>query len=161
MWSVFVDNDGHKRRQTSRHIAAAEIQTNCNFEADVYHCSYLLGSIHRRCFMLHVRLPCILLVWPYSCTIMLRYLNCVVHKNILRSKSSSCKNTRSCYTAELTKCSEYHTIQKGSVQCTVDSVGISCLLLAVCFSGNCDQPNQNRSIAPSHHEGCSKHISFL
>ena len=65
MWSVFVDNDGHKRRQTSRHIAAAEIQTNCNFEADVYHCSYLLGSIHRRCFMLHVRLPCILLVWPY------------------------------------------------------------------------------------------------
>ena len=120
-----------------------------------------LGSIQCRCFMLHVRSPYNRLVWPYSCTIMLRYLNCVVHENFLRSKSSSCTNTRSCSTAEPTKCSEYHKIQKGSVQCTVGSVGISCLLFAVWFTGNCNQTKQNLFMVPSHHEECSRHINFL
>ena len=161
MWGVFVDNDGHKRGQTSRPVIGAEIQTNCNFEAHIYRCSYLLGSIQCRCFMLQVRSPYNNLVWPYSCTIMLRYLNCVVHENFLRSKSSSCTNTRSCSTAEPTKCSEYHKIQKGSVQCTVGSVGISCLLFAVWFTGNCNQTKQNLFMVPSHHEGCSRHINFL
>ena len=152
MWGVFVDNDGHKRGQTSRPVIGAEIQTYCNFEAHIYRCSYLLGSIQCRCFMLHVRSPYNRLVWSYSCTIMLRYLNCVVHENFLRSKSSSCTNTRSCSTAEPTKCSEYHKIQKGSVQCTVGSVGISCLLFAVWFTGNCNQAKQNLFMVPSHHE---------
>ena len=157
MWGVFVDNDGHKRGQTSRPVIGAEIQTNCNFEAHIYRCRYLLGSIQCGCFMLRVRLPYSQLVWPYSCTIMLRYLNCVVHENLLRSKSSSCTNTRSCSP----KCNEYHTIQKGSVQCIVGSVGISCLLFAVWFTGNCNQTKQNLFMVPSHHEGCSRHINFL
>ena len=42
-FSVFDDDDGHKRGQTSRPVVGAEIQTNCNFEAHVYHCNYLLG----------------------------------------------------------------------------------------------------------------------
>ena len=162
MWSVFVDNDGHKRGQTSRPVIGVEIQTYCNFEAHIYRCSYLLGSIQCRCFMLHVRLPHIHLVWYYSYTLMSRYLNCVLHKNFLCSWSSSYTNTRSCLTtAEPVICSEYHTIQKGSVQCSVGSVGISCLLFAVWFIANCDQTKQNLFITPSHHEGCSKHISFL
>ena len=139
-----------------------KLQTNCHFEAHIYHCSYLLGSIQCRCFMLHVRLPYIHLVWYYSYTIMSRYLNCVVHKNFLRSWSSSYTNTRSCSTTvEPVICSEYHTIQKGSVQCTVGSVGISCLLFAVWFTGNCNQTKQNLFIAPSHHGGCGRHINFI
>ena len=81
MWGVFVDNDGHKRGQTSRPVIGAEIQTYCYFEAHIYRRRYLLGSIQCRCFMLHVRLPYIHLVWPYSYTIMPRYLSCVVHKS--------------------------------------------------------------------------------
>ena len=44
MWRVF-DDDGHQRGQTSRPVIGAEIQTNCNFEAHLCHCSYLLGFI--------------------------------------------------------------------------------------------------------------------
>ena len=164
MWGVFVDNDGHKRGQTSRPVIGAEIQTYCYFEAHIYRRRYLLGSIQCRCFMLHFRSPYNHLVWPYSYTIMSRDLNCVLHKNFLRSESSSYTNTRSCSTtAEPTKCNEYHTIQKGSVQCTVGSVGISCLLFAVplWFSGNCDQTKQNIFIAPSNHRGCSIYSNLL
>ena len=34
---------GHKRGQTSRPVVGTEIQANCNFEAHVYYCNYLLG----------------------------------------------------------------------------------------------------------------------
>ena len=36
-WSVFVDVDSHKRWPTSRHFVGTEIQSDCNFEARVYH----------------------------------------------------------------------------------------------------------------------------
>ena len=118
---------------------------------------WVLSSVAALCYTFDYRIS----IW-YSYTIMSRYLNCVVHKNILCSKSSSYTNTRSCPTAaEPTKCSEYHAIQKSSVQCTVGSVGISCLLFAVWFTGNSDQTKKNFSIAPSHHEGCSIYSSLL
>ena len=41
-FSVFVDNGGHKRRQTSHPGVRAKIQTNCNFKAHVLH-----GSNHK------------------------------------------------------------------------------------------------------------------
>ena len=40
-FSVFDDDDGHKRGQTSRPVVGTEIQTNCNFEAHVYYGNYL------------------------------------------------------------------------------------------------------------------------
>ena len=43
MFSVFVDNGGHKREQTSRPVVGAKIQTNCNFESHLLHGSNLLG----------------------------------------------------------------------------------------------------------------------
>ena len=49
-FSVFDDDDVHKRGQTSRPVVGAEIQTNCNFEAHVYYCNYLLGFYSRRLF---------------------------------------------------------------------------------------------------------------
>ena len=46
IFSVFDDDDGHKRGQTSRPVVGAEIQTNCNFETHMSHCSYLLGYLN-------------------------------------------------------------------------------------------------------------------
>ena len=120
---------------------------------------WVLSSVAALCYKLDPRIT----AW-YGLTVVplpLRYLNCIVHENFLRSKSSSCTNTRSCSTAEPTKCSEYHKIQKGSVQCIVGSVGISCLLFAVWFTGNSDQTKKNLSIALSHHEGCNIYSSSL
>ena len=45
VFSVFDDDEGYKRGQTSRHVVGAEVQTNYNFEAHIYHCSYHLGFI--------------------------------------------------------------------------------------------------------------------
>ena len=45
MWSILVDDDGHKRGQTSRPAVGAEIQTNCYSEAYIFLCGYILGSI--------------------------------------------------------------------------------------------------------------------
>ena len=57
-FSVFDDDDGHKRGQTSRPVVGAEIQTNCNFEAHVYYCNYLLGFY-----------PCRLFKWIFFITV--------------------------------------------------------------------------------------------
>ena len=48
MWSVFVNDDGHKRGQASSPDVGAEIQTYCNFEAHISHCSHLLGFLKFR-----------------------------------------------------------------------------------------------------------------
>ena len=56
-FSVFVDNGGQKRGQTSRPFVRAKIQTNCNFKAYILHGSNLLGVDCRGWFMLHFRLP--------------------------------------------------------------------------------------------------------
>ena len=62
-FSVFDDDDGHKRGQTSRPVVGTEIQTNCNFEAHVYHCSYLLGFHPFRLFKCNFYL---LIIFLYS-----------------------------------------------------------------------------------------------
>ena len=56
-----------------------------------------------------------------------------------RSQSSSGSSTRSCSTtAYPTECTEHGAIQKGSVQCTVGAVSVSCLLCTILYRGNCD-----------------------
>ena len=47
VWSVSVDTDCNKREQTSRTVVGAEIQTSCNFEANLRHRYYLLGCVFR------------------------------------------------------------------------------------------------------------------
>ena len=42
MFSISVYNDGHKRRQTSRHVIEVEIQTNCNCKAHPFIASCLM-----------------------------------------------------------------------------------------------------------------------
>ena len=139
MLSFLVDADGHKCGPTSRHAVGTELQRDCNFKAHVYHYSYLLGFISSRGSILSSQLPYNLLVHPYSRTIMPSYLNFLVHKDFPRSQSSSGSSTRSCSTtAYPTECTEHGAIQKGSVQCTVGAVSVSCLLCTILYRGNCD-----------------------
>ena len=51
----------------------------------------------------------------------------IVHKYFLHSQVSPSTSTRST-TAEPNECTEHGAIQKGSAQCTVDAISISCLL---------------------------------
>ena len=67
---VFVDNGSHERGQTSRPVVGAEIQTNCNFEAHIYHCRYSLYCNLCRYSMQRVRFSYSALVWS-NCHLML------------------------------------------------------------------------------------------
>ena len=126
-FSVFDDDDGHKRGQTSRPVVGAEIQTNCNFEAHVYYCNYLLGFYPCRLFKWIFSSPYNLYVQLPSYIILPGNIIRIVHKDFLHSQISSSTITRST-TAEPNECTEHGAIQKGSAQCTVGAVGISCLL---------------------------------
>ena len=87
-FSVFVDNGGQKRGQTSRPFFRAKIQTNCNFKAYILHCSNLLGVDYRGWFMLHFRLPKRYVVWPYNYTILPNNISDLVYKDFLHPQSS-------------------------------------------------------------------------
>ena len=88
MWSVFVDDDSHKRRPTSRHVVGTEIQRDCNFEAHVYHFSYRLGCMFNLWFILSSQFPHNHLVQPYRYIILPGNLNRLVHKDFPRSQTS-------------------------------------------------------------------------
>ena len=65
MFSISVYNDGHKRRQTSRHVIEVEIQTNCNCKAHPCYFNYLLDCIWCQCLMRKLKLPHIILIQLY------------------------------------------------------------------------------------------------
>ena len=46
MSSVFINAGCNKRGQTSRSVVGAEIQTPCNFEANLRNSYYSLGFVH-------------------------------------------------------------------------------------------------------------------
>ena len=137
-FSVFDDDDGHKRGQTSRPVVGAEIQTNCNFEAHVYYCNYLLGFYSCRLFKCNFLSPYNLFVQLPSYIILPGNIIRIVHKDFLHSQISSSTSRRST-TAEPNKCTEHGAIQKGSIQCTVGTVSISCLLCTNVYSDNFDR----------------------
>ena len=92
MWSVFVNDDGHKRGQASRPVVGAEIQTNCNFETHVSHCSYLLGYLKFFWAVVYFKLPYNLMAWPCKHIKHITSsanLNHLVHKDFSYSQSSS------------------------------------------------------------------------
>ena len=144
MWSVFVNDDGHKRGQASRPVVGAEIQTNCNFETHVSHCSYLLGYLKFFWAVVYFKLPYNLMAWPCKHIKHITSsanLNHLEHKDFSYSQSSSGWSTTSCSTtAEPTKCIEHGEIQKSTIQCTVGADCISCLLFTICYNGNFYQP---------------------
>ena len=89
MWSVFVNDDGHKRGQASSPVVGAEIQTYCNFEAHISHCSHLLGFLKFRRVVVFFKLPHNLMAWPYRHITIFANLNHLVYKDFLYSLSSS------------------------------------------------------------------------
>ena len=162
MYSFHVDADDHKRGPTSRHVVGTEIQRDCNFEAHIHHFSYLLDCISSLWLVLSSLLPYNFLDQCYSCTVMPSYLNRLVHKDFSRNQSSSGSNTRLCSTtAEPTKCTDYGAIQKGSVQCTVGAISISCLLCTKHNSGNCDIIEFKGIIEFHRNQGNGKCLSVL
>ena len=92
--------------------------------------------------------PCRLFMWnfwsPYNLSVRLPSYSIlpgnitrIVHKDFSLSQISSSTSIRST-TAEPNKCTEHGAIQKGSLQCTVGAVSISCLLCTSIYSRNCD-----------------------
>ena len=89
MWSVFVNDDSHKRGQASSPDVGAEIHTYCNFEAHISHCSHLLGFLKFRRVFVFFKLPHNLMAWPYRHITIFANLNHLVHKDFLYSPSTS------------------------------------------------------------------------
>ena len=88
-------------------------------------------------------------VWVYRCIIVDSYLNFLLRKNYSYSPSSSKSSTQSgsASRAEPKNSAEHIEIQKGSVQCTVAAVDISCLLSTLWYS--CDFDDSKRAFSAS------------
>ena len=127
VFSFFVYIDCHKRGQTSRPVAWAQIQTTCNFKANICDCNCFLGCLH---FLLHnvvMELPNILMVWLYSYTTVSSNFDLILHKDFLNSVSSSNSDWRRCSrTTEPNKSPEHSAIQ-------VSSALWLQLILVVCY----------------------------
>ena len=119
------------------YVVHSEIQTNCNFEAHVYYCNYLLGFYPCRLFKWIFLSPYNLYVQLPSYIILPGNITRIVHKDFLHSQISSSTSRRST-TVEPNKSTEHGTIQRGSVQCNLGGVSISCLLCTNICNGNCD-----------------------
>ena len=83
MWSVFVNDDDHKRGQASSPDVGAEIQTYCNFEAQLSRFSHLLSFLKFRRVVVFFKLPHNLMAWPYRHITIFANLNHLVHKDFL------------------------------------------------------------------------------
>ena len=135
VFSVFDDDDGHKREQTSCLVVGAEIQIVALKRTYIYYCNYLLGFYPCRLFMWNFWSPYNLSVRLPSYSILPGNITRIVHKDFSLSQISLSTSIRST-TAEPNKCTEHGAIQKGSLQCTVGAVSISCLLCTSIY--NCD-----------------------
>ena len=135
MWSVSVHTDCNKRGQTSRPVVGAEIQTSCNFEANLRGRCYVLGCVH--CLFNNVLLesPYVKLVYKYRYIAVSSNFDFLLHKNFSQPPQSSKSSTRPA-TAEPSKSTEHSAIQKGSVQCTVATTDVSRLLSTRWYKGS-------------------------
>ena len=134
MWSVFVDLDYNKRGQTSRPVVGAQIQTCCNFEANVRDRYYLLGCAHCFIIVLPLKFPYSWFVYNYSCFTVFSNLDLLLHNDFFQTPSSSNHITRPSSTTEPNKSTEHSAIQKSSVHCTVVAIDVSRLLSTLWYS---------------------------
>ena len=148
VFSVFDDDDGHKREQTSRLVVGAEIQIVTLKRTyiivttfSVFYPCRLYAEILSQ-YNLFLRLP--------SYSILPGNITRIVHKDFSHSQISSSTSGRST-TAEPNKCTEHGAIQKGSIQCTVGAVSISCLLCTNMYSEYCDRSYQKIFISLIRH----------
>ena len=128
MWSVSVDSDGNKRGQTCRSVVRTEIQTSCNFEANLHDRYYLLDCVRCLFNIAFLEFSCLRVLYNCNYITVSSKLNHLVHKDFLHPPPSSSSVTRPGSTTESNKCTEHSAIQKGSVQCTLvanDAGGLS------------------------------------
>ena len=107
-----------------------EIQTSCNFKANLRNRVYLMGFA--RCHFSNFVLESSYILLAHVCHH--RYYTvpnnpCILlHKDFLHPPSSSKSSTRPCSTTEPNKSTEHSEIQKGSVQCNMAATGAGRLL---------------------------------
>ena len=130
VFSFLVDIDCHKCGQTSRPVVRAQIQRACIFKANIRIHNCFMDCLYCRFNNVLSKLLNDLKVWVYRCIIVDSYLNFLLRKNYSYSPSSSKSSTQSgsASRAEPKNSAEHIEMQKGSVQCTVAAVDISCLL---------------------------------
>ena len=114
----------------------------CRYARDAASTTRLFKWIFLSPYNLYVQLP--------SYIILPGNIIRIIHKDFLHSQVLPSTSTRST-AAEPNKCTEHGTIQKGSVQCTVGAVSISCLLCTNMYSEYCDRSYQKIFISPSRH----------
>ena len=140
MCRVSVDTDCDKRRQTSRPVVGAEIQTSCNFEASLFDHYHYLDCLNCLGFS-NILLLEFFMVWHHRCFTGCSNLYLLSHKDFLHPPSSSTSSTRPCSTTKPNKSTEHSPIQEGSVHCAVVGVHVIKLLSTVCDSDNFTSSN--------------------
>ena len=135
VWSVSVDSDGNKRGQTSRPFVRTEIQTSCNFEANLHDRYYLLDRVRCLFNIIFLEFSCHRVLYNCKYITVSSKLNHLVHKDFLHPPPSSSSVTRPGSTTESNKSTEHSAIQKGSVQCTLVVNDAGGLLSASWYSG--------------------------
>ena len=134
MWSVSDDNDCNQRGQTSRPVVGTEIQTSCNFKANLPDCYCILACVY--CLFCNVLLesPFYRMVLTHSCIAVpsnMCYWIIVITLCFLHPPSSSKSSTRPCSTTEPNKSTELTAIIKGSVHWNMAATDAGRLLFSL------------------------------
>ena len=128
-FSVFVDTDCNKRRQTSCPVVRVEVQTGCYFKANPFDDHRLLGAV---CWLYNsealLEVKNNLKVPSYSYITVSSNLDLLLYNDFAHPPSSSKSSTRPCSTTQSNKSTEHSAIQKGSINGTVVAVNINRLL---------------------------------
>ena len=134
--AVSVDTDCDKRRQTSRPVVGAEVQTSGNFEASLLDRWYILGCVH--CLFNNAVFEFLynLMMCNYTINILSSDFNLFLYKDFPHSSPSSSSVTISGSTTEPNKSTEHSAIQKGSVQCNMVATDTGGLLSSPRYSGS-------------------------
>ena len=128
VWSFSWNSDCNKRGQTSRPVAGTEIQTSCNFKANLCDRFYLLDGEHCRFGNSILESPIGFMVWCHSFISLSSNFDLFLHKDIPHPPSSSKSSTRPRSTTEPNKSTEHSEIQKGSVYCNMAATDAGRLL---------------------------------
>ena len=115
-------------------VVGAQIQTSCNFEANICSRIYFLDCLYSRIYNVLLAFLFIVMACQDSYTTLSGNFILLLPKDFPWVASPSKSSTRECSrTTGPNNSSEPCTIQKGSFQCIVAAVDISCLLSAVFY----------------------------
>ena len=140
VWGVSLDNDCNERGQTSRPVVGTEIQTSCNFKANLRDLCYHLDCVHCHFSNMVLESRHNLMVLDHSYTTVSNNLDRFLHKDFLHPPSLSKSSTKPCAATEPNKSTEHSAIQKSSGYCNMAANDASRLLSTLwCNRGFVDQ----------------------